>query len=153
VQQVTGTPPLSQRPFALLFKTLVATLCEHPFPLNATSKASRGRLFARRDRISRDSVCMVLKGITYKTNSIPVQLENMSVLGIAHTFARNVIDCLTQRTATSAATQPLDGHSTTTYHYSLTVGCRAKKQPQKLVQPMGSTAPRPFTPKQRSTPS
>ncbi|AKI98738.1 Hypothetical protein AA314_00365 [Archangium gephyra] len=91
VQQVTGTPPLSQRQFALLFETLAATLCEHPFHLNATSKVVRDRLVARRERISRDSVCLVLKGITYKPDSSPVRPENMSVLELAQTFARNVI--------------------------------------------------------------
>ena len=91
VRQVTGMPPLSQRQFALLFKTLAATLCEHPFHLNATSKVVRDRLVARRERISRDSVCLVLKGITYKTDSIPVRPESMSVLELAQTFARNVI--------------------------------------------------------------
>ncbi|MCY1079815.1 hypothetical protein [Archangium lansingense] len=91
VQQVTGTPPLSQRQFAVLFQILAATLGEHPFHLNSTSKVVRDRLVAGGERISRESVCLVLKGIMYRTDSIPVRPENMSVLELAQTFARNVI--------------------------------------------------------------
>ncbi|WP_309891099.1 hypothetical protein [Archangium sp.] len=91
VLQVTGTPPLNQRQFALIFETLAATLCEQPFRLNVTSKLVRDRLVARRESISRDSVCLVLKGITFRTDSVPVPLANMSVLELAQRFARNVI--------------------------------------------------------------
>jgi hypothetical protein len=48
----------------------------------------------------------------------------------------------------SVAAQALDRHSSTTYHYSRTVGCGAKMEPQKLVLLMGSTSKNPgATPK------
>ncbi len=91
VQRLTRTPPLTQRQYALLFQTIAAVLSKSPYRLTLTSKVVRDRLVASGERISRETVSFVLKGMTYTADSSPVSLHGQNALELAQVFVRNVV--------------------------------------------------------------
>ncbi|RME83549.1 MAG: NYN domain-containing protein [Caldilineae bacterium] len=65
VSQITGTPNLTPRQYALLFTAIAEDLKEAPYNLTNTSKSVRDRCIEQGETISRANVSFVLKGMTY----------------------------------------------------------------------------------------
>lgn len=66
VHQATGTPDLTPKQYAVLFRATADELKENPYNLTRTSKAVRDRCIEKGESISRANVSFVLKGIIYK---------------------------------------------------------------------------------------
>jgi len=66
VYQATGTPNLTTKQYAILFRAIAADLKENPYNLTRTSKTVRDRCIEESESISRSNVSYVLKGIIYK---------------------------------------------------------------------------------------
>ena len=66
VYQATGTPNLTPKQYAVLFRAVAADLKENPYNLTKTSKTVRDRCIEEGESISRSNVSYVLKGIIYK---------------------------------------------------------------------------------------
>ncbi|MET0817053.1 MAG: NYN domain-containing protein, partial [Solirubrobacteraceae bacterium] len=63
---VTGTPGLTAEQHAAVFGALADHLGAHPYAISETSKAVRDRCGERGQKISRQSINFILKGIAYR---------------------------------------------------------------------------------------
>ncbi len=66
IQKATGTPNLTIKQYAVLFRATADELKQNPYNLTRTSKAVRDRCIEKGESISRSNVSFILKGIIYK---------------------------------------------------------------------------------------
>lgn len=91
VHQVTGTPALLPRQYRLVFEAIADELKEHPYNINATSKAVRDLCIERGDSISRANVSFILRGIYYAGHRFGKDPEENTAINLATVFRKNVL--------------------------------------------------------------